>query len=229
MRSSGARPAALLGHHCFNFLCYSMPAGEQPAVGAAPAPVRLLRGLFVRVKLEGQYQFARVQQQGELQGQPALAVQASGLRVPWAACVPCCGTRLRLRHLVWRHTRLLGLSCHACACAMGSVHQGPQLTNLDCRVSNLPSAAQLPTDQAGVDGVQVQVTGRIPVTTVSSTNSLDDANWEALGKAELQRLAAYMQRHGLELPLAEVRMAGVSWLLPCVHVGAAPPGCAVAL
>lgn len=44
----------------------------------------------------------------------------------------------------------------------------------------------------------------VPLTTVSGTDSLDDANWEALGRAELERLAAYMQGHGLELPLEEV-------------------------
>lgn len=73
-----------------------------------------------------------------------------------------------------------------------------------------PAAPQLPVDAPHADGVAVQVRCRVSLTTVSGTDPLSDENWEALGQAELGRLAAYLQRHGRTLPLAEVRLAG--WL-----------------
>ena len=55
----------------------------------------------------------------------------------------------------------------------------------------------------------------IPLSSVSNTNSLDDKHWERGGASELQALQAYMQQHGLVLPLAEVS-TGVVRVWPCI-------------
>lgn len=176
-----------------------------------PADGQVLSGLFVRVK-SGQYDLAQVQQLSDYEGKQLLVVQ---VREGWCAglagvcagaprvhvMVPthftCCAVRRCTASSQARPRVILSCGIRPARC-VSSCHL--QTTN-PC----VPCCLQLPTDRRGLDGTQVRVNRCVPLTTVSGTNSLEDANWEALGRAELERLAAYMQGHGLELPLEEVR------------------------
>ena len=168
-------------------------AGPQPSGGSsgggAPPLGPVEGGLFVRLKF-GSYEFAQVLHVAEIGNTPVLAVQARR-----AGCVALAPPPSRCA--APRPTQPRPLPQQA---------ECPRACFFVC--VPFPAASQVPVDQDNADGVAVQVRLKVPLTTVSGTDSLADAHWEALGQAELGRLAAYLQRHGRTLPLAEVRQAG---------------------